>query len=244
MSEIKYFPQDGDKFTGSASEHQISTKTHTDHSEKAFVGTLTFDNFSLVNKETPLYFYNPGTETGDIKETDDVILLLYGDNSLTATNNSGQRGMSSSATKAVEIIGYDVNDKMATLTLITTQSTKEPLKGYYNVTNANIVVEYQGKTANMDKIVIVGDGLNIIERGSFSMNNVKVELKPLNNNKLKMNLGTGQPGKGIVTITALEGGTLQGVTVTGAKATLGDGNITFTMPSIPDGQSEVVVTIQ
>jgi hypothetical protein len=137
---------------------------------------LFFDDFHLKYKNSPVKFV----------AGDDVTITLIGSNSISATDAGGQRGMTSSATIPVKLIGYGEG---ASLTL-NSVGTNETLKGDYHITNADITVNHtpgEGKTV-LSKVVTISEGVSIIGNGSFSINGAKVVLRSRGNGKLKVNL--------------------------------------------------------
>ena len=206
---VEYNPGDGNVFTGTVEGHQITTK-----GVSAGTYNLTFNNFSLTHTNTPVYIYNSG---------DVVTLNLIGNNSITATATTAQRAMSSSATTALQIIGQGDG---ATLTL-TSNGTSQSLKGYYDITNADVAVQSNG-TATVS-VSTVGDGVNIKECGSFSINGAKVALltATTGTGKLSVNLGSAAPGSATVTVTVISG-TLSKLLVNGEETS----SLTFTMPAV------------
>jgi hypothetical protein len=137
---------------------------------------LFFDNFNLEYASTPIIF----------ADGNDVTITLIGANSSSTETATKQRGMSSSSTTPVKLIGYGEG---ASLTL-NSVGTNETLKGDYHITNADITVNHtpgEGKTV-LSKVVTISEGVSIIGNGSFSINGAKVVLRSRGNGKLKVNL--------------------------------------------------------
>lgn len=213
-STAVYEPKNGDVFVEEVEDHQINIAKYTGSSLKEW--KLFFDNFNLEHNSTPIIF-------GD---GNDVTITLIGSNSSSAKNTTGQRGMSSSATTPVKLIGYGEG---ASLTL-NSVGTNETLKGCYHITNADIIVNHNPESGDpISKVNLVSDGVSIIGNGSFSINGAKVVLKSRNNGKLKVSLKDAQPGT-TVEITVIEGNIEHVFYNDSAELKSNDGIYTFTMP--------------
>ena len=139
----------------------------------------------------------------------DGTINVYGTNTL---NSASSRGMSSSSSTPINLIGVGNG---ATLTAGVGSTTSAGVKGDWNITNLDLSI-----TTNKTPIDIVSRGLAIVGNGSCSMNGSKVIVEACEGGTITAVLGTCVAGNTItITHTANDGYTYSGVKVDGVVKT-------------------------
>ena len=140
----------------------------------------------------------------------DGTINVYGANAL---NSASSRGMSSSSSTPINLIGVGNG---ATLTAGVGSTTSAGIKGDWNITNLDLSI-----TTNKTPIDIISKGLTIIGNGSVTMNTAKVEVLASEHGTLSVNLGAATAGSSAITITSTpdSGYTLESVLVNGVAST-------------------------
>ena len=146
----------------------------------------------------------------------DGTINVYGANAL---NSASSRGMSSSSSTPINLIGVGNG---ATLTAGVGSTTSAGIKGDWNITNLDLSI-----TTNKTPIDIISKGLTIIGNGSVTMNTAKVEVLASEHGTLSVNLGAATAGSSAITITSTpdSGYKLSSILINGVA-----GNATQTMP--------------
>ena len=146
----------------------------------------------------------------------DGTINVYGANAL---NSASSRGMSSSSSTPINLIGVGNG---ATLTAGVGSTTSAGIKGDWNITNLDLSI-----TTNKTPIDIISKGLTIIGNGSVTMNTAKVEVLTSEHGTLSVNLGAATAGSSAITITSTpdSGYKLSSILINGVA-----GNATQTMP--------------
>lgn len=147
----------------------------------------------------------------------DGTINVYGANAL---NSASSRGMSSSSSTPINLIGVGNG---ATLTAGVGSTTSASFKGDWNITNLDLSI-----TTNKTPIDIISKGLTIIGNGSVTMNTAKVEVLTSEHGTLSVNLGAATAGSSAITITSTpdSGYKLSSILINGVA-----GNATQTMPA-------------
>lgn len=162
---------------------------------------------------------------------------VYGTNTLTSANN---RGISSSSTTPINLVG--VGNGASLLAKGGSGASVIGLKGDYNITNLDFIVETAATP-----ITIISSGITIIGNGSVTMNTAKVKVLTSEHGTLSVNLGAATPGSSAITITSTpdSGYKLSSILINGVA-----GDATQTMPTagetmtiqgvfvVDDGQQE------
>lgn len=140
----------------------------------------------------------------------DGTINVYGANTL---NSASSRGMSSSSSTPINLIGVGNG---ATLTAGVGSTTSAGIKGDWNITNLDLSI-----TTNKTPIDIISKGLTIIGNGSVTMNTAKVEVLASEHGTLSVNLGAATAGSSAITITSTpdSGYTLESILVNGVAST-------------------------
>lgn len=140
----------------------------------------------------------------------DGTINVYGANTL---NSASSRGMSSSSSTPINLIGVGNG---ATLTAGVGSTTSAGIKGDWNITNLDLSI-----TTNKTPIDIISKGLTIIDNGSVTMNTAKVEVLTSDHGTLSVNLGAATAGSSAITITSTpdSGYTLESILVNGVANT-------------------------
>ena len=140
----------------------------------------------------------------------DGTINVYGANAL---NSASSRGMSSSSSTPINLIGVGNG---ATLTAGVGSTTSAGIKGDWNITNLDLSI-----TTNKTPIDIISKGLTIIGNGSVTMNTAKVEVLASEHGTLSVNLGAATAGSSAITITSTpdSGYTLESILVNGVAST-------------------------
>ena len=140
----------------------------------------------------------------------DGTINVYGANAL---NSASSRGMSSSSSTPINLIGVGNG---ATLTAGVGSTTSAGIKGDWNITNLDLSI-----TTNKTPIDIISKGLTIIGNGSVTMNTAKVEVLTSEHGTLSVNLGAATPGSNAINITSTpdSGYTLESILVNGVAST-------------------------
>ena len=140
----------------------------------------------------------------------DGTINVYGANAL---NSASSRGMSSSSSTPINLIGVGNG---ATLTAGVGSTTSAGIKGDWNITNLDLSI-----TTNKTPIDIISKGLTIIGNGSVTMNTAKVEVLASEHGTLSVNLGAATPGSNAINITSTpdSGYTLESILVNGVAST-------------------------
>ena len=146
----------------------------------------------------------------------DGTINVYGANTL---NSASSRGMSSSSSTPINLIGVGNG---ATLTAGVGSTTSAGIKGDWNITNLDLSI-----TTNKTPIDIISKGLTIIGNGSVTMNTAKVEVLASEHGTLSVNLDAATAGSSAITITSTpdSGYKLSSILINGVS-----GNATQTMP--------------
>ena len=146
----------------------------------------------------------------------DGTINVYGANTL---NSASSRGMSSSSSTPINLIGVGNG---ATLTTGVGSTTSAGFKGDWNITNLDLSI-----TTNKTPIDIISKGLTIIGNGSVTMNTAKVEVLASEHGTLSVNLDAATAGSSAITITSTpdSGYKLSSILINGVA-----GNATQTMP--------------
>lgn len=167
----------------------------------AMTFSITLASLNLTYNTSALLFKNAGC-VGTVN--------VIGANSL---HSASSRGMSSSATTPIKLIGVGNNAK---LTVRGDSSTSAGCKGDWDITNLDVDI-----TTAKTPIDIVSKGITIIGNGSVTMNTAKVEVLTSDHGTLSVNLGAATAGSSAITITSTpdSGYTLESILVNGVAST-------------------------
>lgn len=162
---------------------------------------ITLANLNLTYNTSTLLFKNAGC-VGTVN--------VIGTNSLYSATS---RGISSSATTPIKLIGVGNNAK---LTVRGDSSTSAGCKGDWDITNLDVDI-----TTAKTPIDIISKGITIIGNGSVTMNTAKVEVLTSDHGTLSVNLGAATAGSSAITITSTpdSGYTLESILVNGVAST-------------------------
>lgn len=177
--------------------------TYTDRMLQCITATtfgITLANLNLTYNTSTLLFKNAGC-VGTVN--------VIGANSL---HSATSRGMSSSATTPIKLIGVGNN---ATLTVQGDSSASAGCKGDWDITNLDVDI-----TTAKTPIDVVSRGLAIVGNGSCSVNDSKVIVEACEGGTITAVLGTCEAGNTItITHTADDGYNYSGVMVNGIIST-------------------------
>lgn len=210
---------DGAAYGGTYSDRKLSFPSAGTFNIKFVNLNMSYSNTPVLMKGDPI----------------DGTINVYGTNTFV----SASRGISSSSTTPINLVGVGNG---ASLLSKGNGSTYAGLKGDWNVTNLDFIVETV-KTP----IDIISKGITIIGNGSVTMNTAKVEVLASECGTLSVNLGAATAGSSAITITSTpdSGYKLSSILINGVAD-----NATQTMPvagetmtiqgvfMIDDGQQE------
>ena len=167
----------------------------------AMTFSITLASLNLTYNTSTLLFKNAGC-VGTVN--------VIGANSM---HSATSRGMSSSATTPIKLIGVGNN---ATLTVQGDSSASAGCKGDWDITNLDVDI-----TTAKTPIDIISKGITIIGNGSVTMNTAKVEVLTSDHGTLSVNLGAATAGSSAITITSTpdSGYTLESILVNGVAST-------------------------
>lgn len=185
---------DGGAYGGTYTDTRLELRTAAEF-------TITFVGFDLTDNKTCVYLSSSG-----IKGTINV-------GGVNTIHSTGSRGISSSATVPVKLIGFGSGPS---LSVIGDSSSSAALKGDYEITGLDFAV----RSAKIP-LDVVNSGVTIVGDGSYSVNTAKVQVLACDHGILSVNVGAGTPGSSAITVTATpeDGYVLSAILVNGVAST-------------------------